>query len=31
VNNAADFMAPTETNFGILTAEVFKQEPTYVM
>jgi hypothetical protein len=30
VNNAADFIALTETNFEILTAEVFKQEPTYV-
>lgn len=30
VGNAADFVALTETNFEILTAEVFKQEPTYV-
>jgi hypothetical protein len=30
VSNAADFVALTETNFEILTAEVFKQEPTYV-
>ena len=30
VSNAADFIALTETNFEILTAEVFKQEPTYV-
>jgi hypothetical protein len=30
VNNAADFVALTETNFEILTAEVFKQEPTSV-
>ena len=29
VSNAADFVALTETNFEILTAEVFKQEPTY--
>ena len=27
VSNAADFVALTETNFEILTAEVFKQEP----
>jgi hypothetical protein len=30
VSNAADFVALTETNFEILTTEVFKQEPTYV-
>jgi hypothetical protein len=30
VSNAADFVALTQTNFEILTAEVFKQEPTYV-
>ena len=30
VSNAADFVALTETNFEILTAEVFMQEPTYV-
>ena len=30
VSNAADFIALTETNFEILTAEVFKQEATYV-
>jgi hypothetical protein len=30
VSNAADFVALAETNFEILTAEVFKQEPTYV-
>jgi hypothetical protein len=30
VSNAADFVALTETNFEILTAEVFKQEPTCV-
>ena len=30
VSNAADFVALTETNFEILTAEVFKQEATYV-
>ncbi len=30
VSNAADFVALTETNLEILTAEVFKQEPTYV-
>jgi len=30
VSNAADFVALTETNFEILTAEVFKNEPTYV-
>ncbi len=30
VSNAADFVALTETNFEILTAEVFKQGPTYV-
>ncbi len=30
VNNAADFVALTQTNFEILTAEVFKQEATYV-
>jgi hypothetical protein len=30
VSNAADFVALTETNFEILTAEVFKREPTYV-
>jgi hypothetical protein len=30
VSNAADFIALTETNFEILTAEVFKQAPTYV-
>ena len=30
VSNAADFVALTETNFEILTSEVFKQEPTYV-
>ena len=30
VSNAADSVALTETNFEILTAEVFKQEPTYV-
>jgi len=30
MSNAADFVALTETNFEILTAEVFKQEPTYV-
>jgi hypothetical protein len=30
VSNAADFVALTETNFEILTAEVFKHEPTYV-
>jgi hypothetical protein len=30
VSNAADFVALTETNFEILTAEVFKAEPTYV-
>jgi hypothetical protein len=29
VSNAADFLALTETNFEILTPEVFKQEPTY--
>jgi hypothetical protein len=30
VSDAADFIALTETNFEILAAEVFKQEPTYV-
>jgi hypothetical protein len=30
VSNAADFVALTETNFEILTSEVFKHEPTYV-
>jgi hypothetical protein len=30
VSNAADFVALTQTNFEILTAEVFKGEPTYV-
>jgi hypothetical protein len=30
VSNAADFVALTESNFEILTAEVFKREPTYV-
>ena len=30
MSNAADFVALTETNFEILTAEIFKQEPTYV-
>ena len=30
MSNAADLVALTETNFEILTAEVFKQEPTYV-
>ena len=30
VSNAADFVALTEANFEILTAEVFKQEATYV-
>jgi hypothetical protein len=30
VSNAADFVALTGTNFEILTAEVFKHEPTYV-
>jgi hypothetical protein len=30
VSNAADFVALTQTNFEILTSEVFKQEPTYV-
>jgi hypothetical protein len=30
VSNAADFVALSETNFEILTAEVFKHEPTYV-
>jgi hypothetical protein len=30
VSNAADFVALTETNFEILTDEVFKHEPTYV-
>ena len=30
MSNAADFVALTETNFEILTAEVFKQESTYV-
>lgn len=30
MSNAADFVALTETNFEILTAEVFKQEATYV-
>ncbi len=30
VSNAADFVALTETNFEILTAEIFKQEATYV-
>ena len=30
VSNAADFVALTETNFEILTAEIFKHEPTYV-
>ena len=30
VSNAADFVALTETHFEILTAEVFKREPTYV-
>ena len=30
VSNAADSVALTETNFEILTSEVFKQEPTYV-
>ena len=30
VSNAADFVALTQTNFEILTAEVFKQEATYV-
>jgi hypothetical protein len=30
VSNAADFVALTETNFEILTAEVFKQEATYI-
>ncbi len=30
VSNAADFVALTETNFEIVTAEVFKHEPTYV-
>jgi len=30
VSNAADFVALTETNFEILTAEVFKHDPTYV-
>ena len=30
VSNAADFVALTQTNFEILTAEVFKQDPTYV-
>ena len=30
VSNAADFVALTETNFEILTAELFKHEPTYV-
>ncbi len=30
VSNAADFVALTQTNFEILTAEVFRQEPTYV-
>jgi hypothetical protein len=30
VSDAADFVALTETNFEILTAEVFKHEATYV-
>lgn len=30
VSNAADLVALTETNLEILTAEVFKQEPSYV-
>jgi len=30
MSNAADFIALTETNIEILTAEIFKQEPTYV-
>ncbi|MCL4179179.1 MAG: hypothetical protein KJ072_15735 [Verrucomicrobia bacterium] len=30
VSNAADFVALTQTNFEILTAEVFKHVPTYV-
>lgn len=30
VSNAADFVALTATNFEILSAEVFKQEPTYL-
>ncbi|MCL4181639.1 MAG: hypothetical protein KJ072_28365 [Verrucomicrobia bacterium] len=30
VSNAADFVALTETNFEILTSEVFKHEPAYV-
>jgi hypothetical protein len=30
VSSAADFVALTEANFEILTAEVFKREPTYV-
>jgi hypothetical protein len=30
VSNAADFVALTQTNFEILTSEVFKQEATYV-
>jgi hypothetical protein len=30
VSDAADFVALTETNFEILAAELFKQEPTYV-
>jgi len=30
VSNAADFVALTQTNFEILTSEVFKHEPTYV-
>ena len=30
VSNAADFVALTESNFEILTSEIFKHEPTYV-
>ena len=30
MSNAADFVALTETNFEILTAEIFKQQATYV-
>jgi hypothetical protein len=30
VSNAADFVALTETNFEILTSEVFRHEPTYM-
>jgi hypothetical protein len=30
VSNLADFVVLTETNFEVLTAEVFKQEPTYL-